>query len=244
MPQTTAAQGLTGVNEMGILIAPNFIPGLARYPILYTHGAGSNADALKNYGSSGVRLNYVADGGVYGVSADYGGPQTWGNDVAISAMDAAYNYLMSHSKTKKGKVALCGGSMGGLNALVWAAANPDKVSCMSIYIPVIDLVGIWENNISGFRSLIDTAHGGWNTGSMASRKDPLTMAKEGKFKNFPILINYGSTDQICLPEKTEAFAAYVGSNVTMHKLAGGHAESTENQVDRLAESEFILENSL
>lgn len=243
MPITTASVSLITSGEMQILIDPSSDQDLKRYPILYTHGAGSNADALNNYGRSGIRMNYVADSGVYGISADFGGPQTWGNDAAINSMSAAYNYAMARGKSKSGKVALCGGSMGGLNALVWAARNPEKVSCISVYIPVIDLVGIWENNISGFRSLIDNAYGGWNTGAMAATNDPLTMAKNGHFKNIPILINYGSTDEICLPEKTETFAAYVGSNVTMNKLVGGHAESTENQIDRISESEFILRYS-
>lgn len=242
MPRLTAGNGLVTPGELQILARPRDSGLPVRYGVMYTHGAGAGADIAQNYANQTVTVNTVTRAGVYGVSGDYGGPQTWGNAKAMSAMTDAYNWLQNQPKVRKGKVSIVGGSMGGLNALVWAAANLDKVACISMEIPVIDLAGIWSANISGFRPLINEAYGGAYNLTLNTVKDPLTMASNGVYNGVPILINYGNTDAICLPEKTEEFLANVPT-AEGYALDGGHAESTQLQVNRTYQANFILSHS-
>lgn len=236
----TTGTGIITAGEQQIIIRPSNQRG-ARYGVLYTHGAGSGPDALMDYGGAGGRTQALADGGLTAVSADFGGPQTWGNDKAMTALTAAYNWLQTQPGVKPGKVILSGGSMGGLNALVWAAANPGKVACLSIYIPVLDVNGIHADNLGGYRATIDSCYtGGWNPTAMAATKDPLTMAKAGKFAGMPIRLYHGLRDPLCLATKAKEFAAAVGPNVIRTELAYGHEERSESQIDRVVESEWIL----
>lgn len=235
----TSGVGIVTANERQIIIAPSQTISIPKYPVMLTHGAGSGADVGVNYGNQTVMVNNLARSGVVSISADYGGPQTWGNDRAMLSMTETFNYLQTRSDVRKGKVSIHGGSMGGLNALVWASANLDKVACLSLEIPVIDLLGIWRYNISGFQSIINGAYGGLFNVGLASTKDPLTMAFNGVFKNIPILVNYGDTDAICIPEKTEEFLTYLSMG-TGNKLSGGHAESTQLKVNRKQQHDYIL----
>jgi acetyl esterase/lipase len=243
MTVTTTHIGLTTPGERQIIVQPRDGRAPARYPALYTHGAGSGADIYQNYGHQTVTVNNLARDGVLGFSGDFGGAQTWGNAAAMGAMTAAYNWLQPQRGVKTGKVVIHGGSMGGLNALVWAAANRDKVAAVSLEIPVLDLTGIHAGNISGFAAIIDAAYGGaYVAGTMGPSKDPLTLAAAGAFNELPILVNYGDSDAICLPAKAEQFLSLVPSAVGF-ELSGGHAESTQLQVDRQYQTEFLLSHA-
>lgn len=239
MTTLTIGIGLITTGERQIIIQPTDKGLPPRRGLLSLHGAGSGADGATNYGNQAVTTNALSRAGVTTVSADWGGPQTWGNDSAMLALDQGWQWLQSQPNVLPGKVALHGGSMGGLNALVWAARNPEKVACLSLEIPVVDLDGVWRENISGFRSLINNAYGGlWNVDS-ANSTDPLTMARNGKFNNVPILINYGDSDAICLPNKTREFLTYVPSAIGF-ELIGGHSESTQLKVSRDYQTQFLL----
>lgn len=234
-------RGLITPGDLEIVIRPKYTPTVPRYGILYTHGAGGTADALIDYGHATHRTRYAADAGFTAISSDWGGPQTWGNQVAMDALTAGYNYLQNQPGVKPGKVFISGGSMGGLNALNWAARNPTKVAGLSIYIPVIDMAGIHDQNLSGYASYIDNAYaslGGWDTATMASTWSPLHEAAAGKYAGIPIRINYGLQDPLCLPDRPPQFKDLVGSNVELFPFTGGHSEDTEIQVDRVAEVEF------
>lgn len=240
--QSTTYKGLITDGDSEIVIRPKYRPSAPKYGIMYTHGAGGTADALIAYANATHRTRMAADAGFTAVSSDWGGPQTWGNQRAMDTLTAGYNYLQTQSDVKPGKVIIAGGSMGGLNALNWASRNPSKIACVSIYIPVIDMAGIHDNNLSNYASFIRNAHGGWNTATMANTWSPLHQARLGKFANIPIRLHYGTTDPLCLPEKAIEFAETVGSNVQLRPLYGGHNEAGEIQVDRVSEVEFFIEH--
>lgn len=241
--RATTYRGLITPGDLEIVIQPKYVPASPKYGIMYTHGAGGTADALIEYAKATHRTRMAADAGFTAVSSDWGGPQTWGNQVAMNALTAGYNFLQTQPGVKPGKVIIAGGSMGGLNALNWASRNPTKVACVSIYIPVIDMAGIHDNNLSGYASYVDAAHGGnWDTATMAYTWNPLHQAEIGKYAGLPIRLHYGTTDPLCLPERALEFAQLVGSNVQLRPLYGGHDESGEIQVDRVAEVEFFKEH--
>lgn len=241
---STYNDGLVTPGEAQILIQPRIQPTAPLYPILYTHGAGARADALGTYGNAAQRTRLVAEAGLTGISADFGGTQTWGNDAAMAAMTAAYNWLQGKPGVKPGKVILCGGSMGGLNALVWAAANRDKVAAVSIYIPVLNPSQIHDQNVQGYATYIDQSYPpAWNTAARRATKDPLYMATQGKYAGLPIQLHYGKSDLICLPENVQPFATAVGASCELFSYTGGHEEATEKQIDRNAETAFILRHA-
>ena len=224
-----------------LIIRPPRYPATPRYGLLITHGAGSGPDANMAYGNARQRTQLVSDAGITAVSADYGGPHTWGNGAAMQAMTDAYNWLQTQPGVKPGKVGICGGSMGGQNALVWAAANPGKAAYISTYIPVINPSQIHDQNLGGYAGVIDAAYGGtWSTPAQRATRDPLYMAQNGAFKGLPIRIHYGLQDNLCQPQNVTAFAAAVGPNVITNGVQGGHQESTELQIDRRAERDWML----
>lgn len=241
MPYLTSVIGEITPNERQVIGRPMSPPTDPRYPLLLTHGAGATADLQGNYGNASVTYNSLSDGyGIWLLSTDTGGTQTWGNTAAMAAMDQAFAWLQNQSGVKRGKVAIAGGSMGGINALVWAAANPEKVSCISIYIPVINLTDIWANNRGGFRDIINGCYAGaYDPQTMESFKSPYAIADSGIYRNIPILINYGKTDGLCLPEYARGFADKVGPNVIAIERSGGHEWITEAAIDRQQEIAFI-----
>lgn len=245
MAIATIQTGMITALERQILIRPKNNITVPRYPILYTHGAGAQADAMLEYGNACHRTQKVADRGIVGVSGDFGGTQTWGNDKAQAAMTDAFNWLQTQPGVKPGKVAIAGGSMGGLNALVWAAANPTKVSCISIYIPVLNPSQIHDQNLSGYAGAIDGCYppSGW-TDALKPTKDPLHMAGLGKYDTgIPMKIHFGLQDALCLPENAWAFCERVATAEAI-PFTGGHEQATELQVDRDAEANFIFQNSI
>ena len=114
-------------------------------------------------------------------------------------MTASYNTLQALPGTKPGKVALIGASMGGLSAMNWAAANPTKVACIVMTIPVINVTDIKGNDRLGYGAYINSAYGGsWTEGQYGANHNPQTMASAGKLNGIPMLIFYGLSDQLCM----------------------------------------------
>jgi pimeloyl-ACP methyl ester carboxylesterase len=176
--------------------------------------------------------NYVARNGHNAVAADAGGPQTWGNQAAIDGAQRSYVKVQTMPGTKPGKVFLIGASMGGLTALNWAAANPDKVAGIVLIIPVINVNDVKINNRGGYASLVNAAHGGnYDETTQGATKNPATMKHAGKFAGIPILLYYGLTDTVCVPAEAEAFASVVGPNVETVALNSGHDNASYLAVD-------------
>lgn len=235
--------GLISAGEKELIIRPKIIPTSLLYPVLYSHGAGSGPDAMTDYGNATVRTMLVADQGHVAISSDVGGAQTWGNTAAMTSLTAKYNWLQTQPGVRTGKVILAGGSMGGLNSLVWAAANPTKVAAVSVYIPVLNPSEIHDNNLGGYAAIIDSCYptAGWVTSTLRSTKDPMYMAGMGKYEGMAIRIHYGLDDTLCLPHNAPEFGALVPSSEIIG-IDGGHEERTELGIDRYSETAFFLEH--
>lgn len=229
--------GVTTANQRQYFVYPRDRGLPPKYPAFILHGAGALADAP----SLNPTITSISRYGLHSVSGDWGGVYTWGNDAAMNALDDAYNWLQNQPGVKKGKVAIHGGSMGGLNSLVWAARNPTRVASVTADVPVLDLAGIWRDNIANFRPLIDSAYsGGYNEG-LNSARDPLTMAANGHYAGMKILINYGDVDDICLPAKAQLFKSLVPT-AEVYQVPGGHGPAQGN-IDRSYQSKFIIANT-
>lgn len=171
------------------------------------------------------------------LSPDLGGLSTWGNDTLISRMTAAKEVLYGVPNVRTGKVKLLGQSMGGLGALVWAAANPTLVDRIVLVIPVLNLKDV--RDYSNYGPEIDAAYGGaYVEATHGLTHNPLTMAAAGKFKNIPIQMWYGDRDALCRPEFSVQFAALAGQ-CEAHALSGNHEESTVLQMNVKTMVDFI-----
>lgn len=236
-----AKKGLITATQWQVVSQPldrGLIP--FRYPMLSPHGAGGDYSVAGNYGNQALVAKTLTTRGVVDITADYGGPHTWGNNASMQAMTDAYNYLQTQTEAKKGKVLLRGGSMGGLTALVWAAANPTKVAAICIDLPVLDLEDIWWGNYGGYKADINAAYGGAYTAAMSATKSPLRMAQSGVYFDLgiPMLIHYGTTDALCLPVKTQEFISLVPSAIGV-PVVGGHSDSTYLKIDRERQIDFM-----
>ena len=134
--------------------------------------------------------------------------------------------------------------MGGQVSLNWAAANRDKVSCLVSVIPVVDPNDIVVNNRSGYAGLVNAAYqGGWSQATYGSTYNPLTLAQAGRFAGLPMLLFYGTTDALCVPAQTQAFATAAGPSCTLVPVTGGHALSTYDAVNHAQIVAFIQANA-
>jgi predicted esterase len=234
---TLIAQGYSGILSAGeahIELYPKVKPSVLKPGVLNLHGASGDAWTVIGWlnDSKPGTPNYVARNGQTGISADAGGPQTWGNQAAIDGAQRSYTRLQIMRGVKPGKVFLIGASMGGLTALNWAAANPDKIAGIVLIIPVINLNDIKVNNRGGYASLVNAAYGGnYDQATQGATKNPQTMAAAGKYSGIPILLYYGLTDTTCVPAEATTFASTVGSNVETVALNSGHDNNSYHAVD-------------
>ena len=233
--------------EDASIIRPKHYRGVPQLPgVMFVHGAGSNsAYCLDATGRQGELTRKIALSGRHGFSHQNGGPATWGNDTALARMDAGYAWMHANLPIKSGKIALVSASMGGLNSLAWAARNPDKVACIASVIPVIDVTDIHGVPRLGgaYTYDINIAYGGWTEAAYGATHNPLTLAKAGKYAGIPILFYYGLTDALCVPAKTEEFAAVVGSNVELVSLPSGHDFDSYNAVNHDHIVEFLQQHA-
>jgi pimeloyl-ACP methyl ester carboxylesterase len=102
-----------------------------------------------------------------------------GNGIGLAAIDAA----LDHFGHTSGPVCLFGISMGGLNALAWAAANPDRVGAIAAFVPALSLEYIWDGFT--YRASLETAWGtSGKSATMAATADVDPYRNMGDFAGF------------------------------------------------------------
>ncbi|WP_162178488.1 alpha/beta fold hydrolase [Mycetocola saprophilus] len=165
----------------------------------------------------------VAAAGYSATSGENGGPQTWGNLASLRGVDAHNALGQALPNVKTGKTALISGSMGGLISMNWAAANPDKVSCIVSVIPVCNVTDIVTNDREGYAQFANSAYtGGWSESAYGAGHNPFTLSQAGKLAGIPMLFFYGLTDKLCIPTWPEQMKRHAGNNITLVPLQSGH----------------------
>lgn len=238
---TGLSLGTVAAGELDLTIDPKYPPTPKQQGVMFIHGAGSNATyCISPLGNQDTLTRLIAVDGYSARSGDIGGPQTWGNPTAMSRITSMYNALQSSGKVATGKVALVSASMGGLSSMNWAAANPDKVSCIVSVIPVCNVTDIRNNNRDGYGSLIDAAYpGGWSEATYGENYNPYTYSQMGKLAGIPILFFYGEVDTLCLPEFPVAMAQHPGNNIQLVPLPYGHDYDSYAAVNQPQIVEFL-----
>lgn len=186
---------------------------------------------------SGI-LAAVADAGYPVLSPNLAG-NAFGNDTALSRMDDAKNYLQTAMGAKAGKVILMGGSMGGGTCMAWARAHLASVACMVLYIPLSDMQDIKDNNRAGLAATLDGAYpGGWSNAVHGAAHNPLVFASQ--LAGIPIQLWYATDDTIVIPSTVQALIAAIGgSNLEVHTVVGGHADTSAGNIPATQVVSFI-----
>lgn len=84
----------------------------------------------KRFGKKGIVLAYL-----------FPGPWSWGNKAASRMADAVVDAIIDKYGLKEDcPVAVCGGSMGGVGALIFAAESRHRLCCVASSCPCIDIV--------------------------------------------------------------------------------------------------------
>lgn len=227
---TSAGVGRVTAGESDVVMRPKVRQG-SKPGVLYVHGAEADVGGALTWMTIATRaklINAIADAGYTMLSCDLGGVATWGNDTAIARMTAAKDYLLTLQDVSAGPIILVGQSMGGQNALVWAAANPSLVKCIIGAIPVINIQDVRDRV---YTASVDAAYsGGYSDATYGAAHNPYVIAGNGGLNGIPMQLWYGDSDTTCLPQYTQDMATRA-NEVELHQLSGGHAEATVAQVD-------------
>lgn len=141
--------------------------------------------------------------------AGIGSYNYWGNQALMDRMLGVKDHHTEDSGLFRdtARVHLLGISAGGLAALNFAYHYPELVKSVCIVIPVVDVQDIYDNNRSGFQSVINTAYGGrpgdeWNP---ASHPEAL--------RSVPTLIYASEDDPVTPWSVTEAYVEDSGAEL-------------------------------
>ena len=171
----------------------------------------------------------------------YGGPE------AVERWDSCFRIMLTHGL--QCKVALEGFSRGGLIIYNWAAASPEKISCVYADAPVLDIRSWPGGKGKGSFSPEDwvqclKAYGLESESDLDKyRNSPmdnaLILAKSGK----PMLHVYGEADTVVPPEENtipfaEKIRGFGGTIQLIPKTGVGHHPHSLSNPSRI--TEFIL----
>lgn len=212
-------------SELSVLLLPRTV-NPARRAVLYSHGAnGDGAQAVEAATQRGVTRNMaaLAEAGLVVLGADMGGPQTFGNDTLLTAMEGHRDWLWSSGLCATDKLILAGASMGNLSSSRFAAAHPTQVAGIVAWIPGIDIEDMRTRDVLGTRSLINTAWGlpagsyigGADQTPVPARGKPLDPSNLALVNAIPTHLFYSSADTVTTSAAVDAYAAG-RSNVTKH----------------------------
>lgn len=214
--------------ELSVLLLPRTV-NPAKRAVLYCHGAnGDGAQAVEAATQRGVTQNMaaLAKAGLVVLGADMGGPQTFGNDALLTAMEGNRNWLWASGLCATDKVILAGASMGNLSNHRFAAAHPTQVAGIVGWIPALDIEDMRTRDVLSTRALINTAWslpvgsyiGGADQTPVPTRGKPLDSSNLALVNAIPTHLFYSSADTVCTSAAVDAYAA-ARSNVTKHLVS-------------------------
>ncbi|MBC8356482.1 MAG: alpha/beta hydrolase [Planctomycetes bacterium] len=186
--------------------------------------------------------------GLHVVYCDVG--NLFGNPVAVAHWDAFYAYLTEEQGFAP-KAALEGMSRGGLIIYNWAAANPEKVSCIYGDAPVCDFKswpggkGQGKGSDAAWRDCLK-AYGFDEEQSLAFKGNPIDKLQSLAKANIPLLNVVGDADVVVpVAENTSLLAARYrklgGSIKVINKPGIGH--HPHSLKDPTVIVEFVLKHS-
>lgn len=254
--------GVVAAGDYSELVAPDRDPSACR-GVLVLHGGGpagpigtrATQPLLPGSCPGQFELDLAAD--VRDVAArapyaflstDHGGSHSWGHDLAIAGVDAAYAALVGTvpGAGASSKVALFAVSMGGITAANWAARNPTLVAGVIGFIPASDLAhhrgtdadpNLWYDEINlrygGDGRTPDMILPDRDFAAVAAAHDPMALA--GQLRAHPTWLHYQDDDPWVPAETVRALATAIGTTAAAVSAGdGAHAAWTMTADDLLA----------
>jgi hypothetical protein len=194
-------------------------------PVIFTHGSGAQWGYVDS-----TRLGSRLSGPLHAtagfpVIASELGAQAWGNDTAMTAIDACFARVKSNWGITASKFHLSGGSMGGLTALRYATLHPEKVASVTVLFPLCNLINFWNGQTTTVKNEISGAWGVAN-GTAPPNTSDIRAGLQAIAGQFPVRIYYSSADAIVsVPDILDA-ANRVQAEVCMDVGPNGHSEQT------------------
>lgn len=230
-------------NENYYLWEPAVGPRAGRRLVFYHHGTGGETFICEP--SVAARANIrpplyeLLNRGYAILSADYGGPATFANDINQGRLDA---WLTASAAVgyRTDRIALIGESMGHQCLFKWAQTNPTQVAAIIGWIPGCDLTATYDNQ-PGFAATMDAAYpsGGW-AGNKTTR-DPMLM----DISTFPAenwRVYYASDDPTYGARPIDCTNLADRLGVPTHAInagTGGHTDTCMANVEPRAWADFI-----
>lgn len=197
--------------------------------ILYLHGATQNETQMidaTNYSALTTMLRTIADAG-WPILGIYAGGDKWGNSTGKARVTDGVTYLQGTIGAKAGKVALIGGSMGGLTILNWAKDNLSSVACAVGLVPVSDVSDMVTNNRGSLAASINSAYSTWNEATMGATYNPHTYASTGltglRYKAW-----YGASDTVVISSTVTDVVTAIGATASGVSVTGDHNSAVGN----------------
>lgn len=198
--------GVLAVDEDTRLYWPGHLPMAGNHRlVIFGHGRSGQESQTDN---TDLPWSIAAAGFVF-VSGDFAGPYAWGNDTAISRVQATIDRARAQGWASNDPPLLVGASMGALTVLNWhrQAAQP-AAGCVLLW-GGIDLAGIYSRQHA---AEIDTAYGGsYSSGTDGPHHDPQMYASTD-LTSLPIRTYYAEDDTQALASEEAEFAASINGN--------------------------------
>jgi predicted esterase len=202
--------------------------------IIWAHSAGSSTsqEPWLPANNSLPLMQALGSLGCPIMAGDFAGNSTWGNDNAQARITDAWTWLKSQYGAKTDKVILAGVSMGGINVLNWARANPTLVQAILLFYPVVNLQAQHDGTGGALAINMTSAYGDSTTlfAAAAPSHDPAQHASS--YMGVPIYMGHSDVDTIVGSANQSAFATAVGGSALTERVytGAGHADMTKPDV--------------
>jgi pimeloyl-ACP methyl ester carboxylesterase len=224
---TTYGEGRFAAGDADTTLLPTeYALDGSRPGVVYCHPSGGTAlsasDPISRPGEwnlvRGLAEHYPT------VVANLGGPQTFGNDLSVSRVGLARQYLQSRWGARPGPIVLVAVSMGAGAALRYAAAHPGDVAAVVAVAPLLDLDAFYSGDVDGLASLVAAAWGVSEGAPLPATANPMHLVDELRGIAFQ---GWTASDDESTPAATlAAFVEALGSPAEAHALGPlGHTEA-------------------
>lgn len=213
---------LDGSEQRYVLMLPEGFVEKERHDVLIAlHGHGSDRwqfvrdlrDECRAARDAAARHRMIY------VSPDYRAKTSWMGPAAEA--DLLQIIAMVKKRYKAGRVYLCGGSMGGTSALIFAALHPKLVAGVAAMNPTANMV-----EFAGFQDAIAESYGGSKTEKPEQYRKRSAELFPKRFR-MPVGITVGDKDEVVPPQSATRLAAKLAglkrSVLLIHREDGGHS---------------------
>lgn len=206
----------------------NFSADTSQRGIIFCHGYAANSTTPYFVPATDNAITVAQEGRAV-LFTDMDGVQHWGRTAARDRLTDSRTFMLSQYSLNT-KVDLYAISMGTLPCLRWARENPTLVNKIALFIPVLDLGYVHDNNVNGVTGSIESAYGGLSAYQAALSTVSPVLQSATAWSGIPIKVWRATNDPFIPMATADAWAASVGATVSSLG-AVGHDYSAINSAE-------------